>query len=164
MTETLSPVIEDITRRYLAVWSEPDPAVRRAAVAGLWAPDGVEFVDGKQFRGLDELDTRVAGAYAAFIGNGMYALTGGQDVSVHGDIAAFTVHLAEDDGEAGLDRPRLPGDRPRWPGPGGLPRRGEAAPARLRSPTARSGPPGRSSPGRAGGWSARAEALPGRAR
>jgi hypothetical protein len=99
MTETLSPAIEDITRRYLAVWSEPDPAARRAAVASLWAPDGVEFVDGKQFRGLDELDTRVAGAYAAFIGNGMYTLTGGQDVSAHGDIAAFTVHLAEDDGE-----------------------------------------------------------------
>jgi hypothetical protein len=29
----------------------------------------------------------------------MYTLTGGQDVSVHGDIAAFTVNLAEDDGE-----------------------------------------------------------------
>jgi hypothetical protein len=59
MTETTSSAITEITRKYLAVWSEPDPAVRRAAVAGLWAPDGVEFIDGIQFRGHDELDARV---------------------------------------------------------------------------------------------------------
>jgi len=100
MTATISPAMQDITRRYLAVWSEPDPAARRAAVAGLWAPDGVEYVDGKQYRGLDELEVRVAGAYDAFIGNHRYTLTGADDVSVHGDIATFTVHLAEDSGEA----------------------------------------------------------------
>jgi hypothetical protein len=99
MTETLSPAIEDITRRYLAVWSEPDPAARRAAVASLWAADGVEFIDGKQFRGEDELVGRVAGAYDAFVGSGRYTLTGGDDVSVHGDVAAFTVHLTEPGGQ-----------------------------------------------------------------
>ena len=100
MTETLSFAIEDITRRYLAVWSEPDPVARRAAVASLWAPGGVEFVDGMQFRGLDELDARVAHAYDAFIAGGQYALTGGQDLSVHGDMASFTIHLTETSGEA----------------------------------------------------------------
>ena len=100
MTATISPTAEDVIRRYVAVWSEPDPAARRAAVAGLWAPDGVEFIDGKQFRGLDELDTRVTGAYDAFIGNGKYTLTGAHDASAHGDIATFTVHLTEANGEA----------------------------------------------------------------
>jgi hypothetical protein len=100
MTATISPTTEDTIRRYLAVWSEPDPAARRATVASLWTPDGVEFIDGKQFRGLDELEVRVAGAYDAFIGNGKYTLTGADDVSVHGDIATFTVHLADDSGEA----------------------------------------------------------------
>ncbi len=100
MTATISPVTQDIIRRYLAVWSVPDPAARRAAVATLWTPDGVEFVDGKQFRGLDELEVRVADAYDAFIGNGRYALTGADDASVHGDIATFTVHLTDDSGEA----------------------------------------------------------------
>ena len=99
MAAKISPAIEDITRRYLAVWSEPDPAARRAAVASLWAPDGAEFIDGKQFRGLDELSVRVTGAYETFIGNEKYTLTGGQDVSVHGDMAAFTVHLTEPSGE-----------------------------------------------------------------
>ena len=102
MTETLSPAIDDITRRYLAVWSEPDPEARRAAVTALWAPDGVEFIDGKQFRGPDELVPRVARAYDAFMGSGQYTVTGGDDLSVHGDIAAFTVHLSE------------PGQEPAW--------------------------------------------------
>jgi ketosteroid isomerase-like protein len=97
---TISPATEDVIRRYVAVWSEPDPAARRAAVASLWAPDGVEFIDGKQFRGLDELETRVTGAYDAFIGNGKYTLTGAHDASAHGDIATFTVHLTEASGEA----------------------------------------------------------------
>jgi hypothetical protein len=100
MTQILIPAIDDITRRYLAVWSEPDPAARRAAVERLWAPDGVEFIDGKQFRGLDELVVRVTGAYDAFIGSGRFTLAGGDDVSVHGDVATFTVHLAEPSGAA----------------------------------------------------------------
>lgn len=95
MTETLSPAIHDLTRRYVAVWSEPDPAARRAAVTSLWAPDGAEFIDGKQFRGHDELTVRVAGAYDAFVGSGRFTLTGGDDVSAHGDVTAFTVHLAD---------------------------------------------------------------------
>ena len=100
MTATISPATKDVIRRYVAVWREPDPAARRAAVASLWAPDGVEFIDGKQFRGLDELDARVTGAYDAFIGNGKYTLTGAHDPSAHGDIATFTVHLTEVSGEA----------------------------------------------------------------
>jgi hypothetical protein len=40
MTATISPATEDVIRRYVAVWSEPDAAARRAAVTSLWAPDG----------------------------------------------------------------------------------------------------------------------------
>ena len=60
----------------------------------------VEFIDGTQFRGHEELDARVARAYEAFIGSGTYALTGGDDVTVHDDIVTFTVHLTEPSGEA----------------------------------------------------------------
>lgn len=101
MTETASSQITDITRDYIAMWSVPDPAARRAAIAALWAPDGVEFLDGVQFRGYDELEARVARAYDAFFGSGKYELTGGDDLTVHGDIAAFTVHLTEPGAEAG---------------------------------------------------------------
>ena len=59
MTETSELTTGQIADRYLAVLREPDPAARRAAVAALWAPDGVEYIDGGiKFRGHDGLDTR----------------------------------------------------------------------------------------------------------
>jgi hypothetical protein len=71
--------------RYPAAWSEPDPGARRAAIAGLWAPDGAEFVEGVQFRGHEELEARVAHAYQEFVA--------ADDVTCHGDIVIFTIQL-----------------------------------------------------------------------
>lgn len=100
MTETTELMSQQIADRYLAVWSEPDPAARRAAVASLWAPDAAEFVDGgTQFRGHDGLDTRVRGAYEQFVAGGDYAVTSAGDVTRHGDIVTFTVQLTAPDGE-----------------------------------------------------------------
>ncbi|MFL6072561.1 MAG: nuclear transport factor 2 family protein [Mycobacteriales bacterium] len=91
MTEMTHP--EELVRRYVAVWSEPDPDARRESVAALWADGGVEFVEGAQFRGHAELSERVAHAYEAFVGSGRYAVTSGDDVTTHGDIVTFTVQL-----------------------------------------------------------------------
>ena len=94
MTETSELTAGKIADRYLAVWSEPDPAA-------LWAPDGVEFIDGGiQFRGHDGLDTRVRGAYEQFVATGAYALTSAGDVARHDDIVTFTVQLTTPDGAA----------------------------------------------------------------
>ena len=65
MTETTKAAARTITDRYVAVWSEPDPQSRRAAIASLWERDGVEYVEGTQFRGHEELDARIAHAYDA---------------------------------------------------------------------------------------------------
>jgi len=99
-TETTELAASEIADRYLAVWSEPDPAKRRAAVVALWAPDGVEFVDGGvQHREHDGLDARVREAYEAFIATGEYALTSPGDVSSHDDIVTFTAQLTTPDRE-----------------------------------------------------------------
>jgi hypothetical protein len=82
-----------IAERYLAVWSEPDPASRRAAIAGLWAPDATEFIEGTRFHGHEELDTRVAGSYAEFVAGGRYAITAADDVRQHDDVVTFTIQL-----------------------------------------------------------------------
>src|SRR5215469_7139460 len=101
MTETSQLAAAEIADRYLAVWSEPDPAARRAAVAGLWAQDGVEFIDdGVQFRGHDGLDTRVRETYEQFVATGAYAITSAGDVARHDDIVTFTVQLTTPDGES----------------------------------------------------------------
>ena len=84
-----------ITARYLAVWSEPDPRARRAAIAGLWAPDGAEFVEGCRFRGHEELYARITGAYQEFVAGGRYAVTTANDAARHDDIVAFTIQLTD---------------------------------------------------------------------
>ncbi|WP_214414650.1 hypothetical protein [Sphaerisporangium fuscum] len=93
MTNTTEPDVDVIVRSYVAVWSEPDPEARRRAVAGLWAPDGVEFVEGARFRGHEELDARITEAYEQFVGSGDYIVTAAGDTAVHDDIVTFTVQL-----------------------------------------------------------------------
>jgi hypothetical protein len=99
MSQITEPSTAEIVARYVEVWSEPDPAARRASIADLWAPDGVEFVDGTQFRGPEELETRVAGAYRQFVASGRYVVTAADDVTRHDDIVTFTIQLTAPDGE-----------------------------------------------------------------
>lgn len=98
-THTTDP--GQLAARYLAVWSEPDPQRRRAAIAGLWAPDGIEFVEGVQFRGRDGLEARVAEAHEAFVTSGRFTVTSPGEVTVHDDIVTLTIQLT-----------RVGGDRP----------------------------------------------------
>jgi hypothetical protein len=97
--QTASAIASGIVDRYVAVWNEPDPATRRGAVASLWAPDGVEFLDGTQFRGHEELTARVARAYEAFVATGKYDVTMAGDATRHDDIVTFTAQLATSRGE-----------------------------------------------------------------
>lgn len=99
MTETTEVAARTITDRYLGVWSEPDAHARRTAVGSLWEPDGVEYVEGIQFRGHEELDGRIAHAYEEFVASGKYDVTMADDVRAHDDIITFTVQLSTREGE-----------------------------------------------------------------
>lgn len=99
MTQVSQPDTAQIVARYLAVWSEPDPVSRREAIAGLWAPDGAEFVEGTQFRGHEELGTRITTAYQEFVGSGRYAVTAASEVTRHDDIITLTIQLTAPGGE-----------------------------------------------------------------
>ncbi|MEV6005735.1 nuclear transport factor 2 family protein [Streptomyces sp. NPDC051976] len=86
--------VDRTVRRYVAVWSEPDAAARRSAVAELWTPDGVEFVEGARFRGHDGLMDRVSEAYTLFVASGDYHVTHDGHVTVHGDdMVVLTLQL-----------------------------------------------------------------------
>jgi hypothetical protein len=98
-TETTA--LAEIVDRYLAVWAVADAGARAEAVAELWSPDGVEYIDGKQYRGHAELTDRVAEAYEAFVGNGAYVATGGDDAARHGDLVVFTIRLDHAAGPVG---------------------------------------------------------------
>ena len=99
MTETTEVAARTIIDQYGAVWSEPDAQARRDAIGRLWEPDGVEYVEGIQFRGHEELDARIAHAYETFVAGGKYTLTMADDVSRHDDIITFSVQLSASEGE-----------------------------------------------------------------
>ncbi|MEU1729126.1 hypothetical protein [Nonomuraea sp. NPDC005692] len=91
--------IDAIVGRYVAVWNEADPVLRSAAIAALWAQDGVEFVESTQFRGLAELENRVEQAYKEFVAGRRYAVTSADDVLGHHDAITFTLQLTTEDGQ-----------------------------------------------------------------
>jgi hypothetical protein len=86
-----------ILDRYRAVWGEPDADARRAAIAQLWEPDGVEYVEGVQFRGYRELEDRIAHAYETFLASGQYVVTMADDAARHDDIITFTVQFSTEE-------------------------------------------------------------------
>jgi hypothetical protein len=87
-----------IVTRYLAVWNEPDPAVRRAAIEEIWLPDATEFVHEAHHHGYAELEARVNSPYQAFVASGKYSIEGAGDVTRHDDIVMFTVQLVTPEG------------------------------------------------------------------
>ena len=98
--QTMSANLRGIVDRYRAVWNEPDPVARRGAVAGLWAPDGIEYLEGGvRYQGHEELTDRVTRAYEAFVATGKYDVTSAGDAAQHGDIITFTAQLTTPDGE-----------------------------------------------------------------
>jgi hypothetical protein len=99
MPQITEPGTAEIVARYVTVWNEPVPESRRAAIAGLWAPDGAEFVEGTRFLGHEELDARIAGAYQEFVASGRYAVTAAGDVARHDDLVTFTIQLTAPGGE-----------------------------------------------------------------
>ncbi|MET8878841.1 hypothetical protein [Nocardia sp. NPDC004604] len=82
-----------VADRYTSIWNQPDALLRRQAVADLWVEDGVEYVEGARFEGLDELDTRIAHAYNEFVDSGRYRVTHAGDTGRHHDIVSFTIQL-----------------------------------------------------------------------
>jgi hypothetical protein len=82
--------LADFTKRWFALWTEADPQARTRQVADLWATNGAQvLVDPPQemreaatalafpvprleVRGHDEIDRRVARAYAMFVEPGEY--------------------------------------------------------------------------------------------
>jgi hypothetical protein len=85
--------LRELADRYVAVWNEPDPDVRRDLIRSLWAPHGAQVLvdppeevraaaDRLQFRvppfevhGYGALDARVTRAYEMFVESGEYVFT-----------------------------------------------------------------------------------------
>jgi hypothetical protein len=102
----------DLADRYVAVWNEPSPAARRAAVSALWAEDGVhvlqppeeavraaadlDIVPIFQASGHDELTARVARAYEEFVATGRMTFRRRGDVARVHDVVRLSWEAVSD--------------------------------------------------------------------
>jgi len=64
------PELDAFAERYVAVWNEPDPVVRRRLVEELWVPNGANFTKSNEWRGYEALEARVRGAHEKWVRDG----------------------------------------------------------------------------------------------
>ncbi|HEY1670981.1 MAG TPA: nuclear transport factor 2 family protein [Trebonia sp.] len=64
--------IDEFAARYVAVWNEPDEAVRDAAVARLWRADARACTAANEYVGLDAITERITAAYEKFVAGHCY--------------------------------------------------------------------------------------------
>jgi hypothetical protein len=93
--------------RYIALWIEPDNALRREAVENLWAVDGAHvlhppvairevaaslgFAAGSlRACGHDAIETRVGRSYEEFVASGEYTFRSRQDAVRLDDVVKFS--------------------------------------------------------------------------
>ena len=96
----------DFVDRYVAVWHEPDPDRRRAAVEAIWSPDAIHLTETIEARGTDEITARVGRAYDKFVKDGEYTFRSRGDVHAHHDTITFHWEMVDTAGTlagAGLD-------------------------------------------------------------
>jgi hypothetical protein len=97
---------EHLVQRYVAMWTEPDPATRRKSIEALWTEDGAlvlhppaEIRDAAaalgfahatlDARGYDEIEARATCAYDEFVAPGEYTFqASGPAVRLH-DVVKF---------------------------------------------------------------------------
>ena len=85
--------VSDLVAQYLETWNETDPAARRKAIDGLWAPDGVYTDPIATAEGRDQVDATIAAVQGQFPG---LAFTLAGPVDAHHNIARFTWNLGDE--------------------------------------------------------------------
>jgi hypothetical protein len=81
--------IADVVNRYVAVWNESDPHVRRQSISELWAPDGATYHRFIDARGREAVEARVAGSWVKWVQTNGYVFRSRQNVRAHHDVVAF---------------------------------------------------------------------------
>ena len=85
--------VSELVAQYLETWNETDPAARRKAIDGLWAPDGVYTDPIATAEGRDQIDATIAAVQGQFPG---LAFTLAGPVDAHHDTARFTWSLGDE--------------------------------------------------------------------
>ena len=112
--------LEALVDRYLALWQDPDPQARRAAIAEVFSEDIAHFTETREVHGLEEMADRVTDSYRAWVEPGKYVFRSAKNATGHhgavrfnwemvpiggGDVAAvgFDFVLLNEEGRICLD-------------------------------------------------------------
>lgn len=81
--------LNDLARRYIAVWNEPHADLRRVAIGELFAPDAVHYTPTREVHGRAELEARITGAYEQWVEPGVYTFRAVPNANGHHDAVRF---------------------------------------------------------------------------
>ncbi len=106
---------QELVRRYVTAWNEPDAGRRRAAIQGLWAEDGAHVLQPPreigeaaaavgfpaatlQARGHDALEIRLRTAYEEFVAPGKFTFRARDNAERLADVVKFNWEMISTDG------------------------------------------------------------------
>ncbi len=101
----------DLAERYIALWNEPDPGVRRKLIQDVWAPGGAQILEPPEAvrdaatslafeappleaHGHEALEARVTRAYEMFIAPGEFVFRARGTASRLHDVVSFAWEMA----------------------------------------------------------------------
>jgi hypothetical protein len=73
----------EFVARYIAIWNEPDEALRKSLIAQLWADDGAHFTPTTEARGHDAIAARIARAFERFVQPGEFRFRALDNIDAH---------------------------------------------------------------------------------
>jgi len=86
---------QQLADRYAAVWNEADDNARRVAIAGLFTPDGVHYVNTREARGHAALEDRVTGAYEKNVRDGGHLFRAQRNAQSLRNVVTFNWEMIE---------------------------------------------------------------------
>jgi hypothetical protein len=88
----------EFTDRYVSLWNEPAPELRRELITELWAENGANYTASFEYHGYQELEARVTGAYEKFVGGGDYRFRSLNNAAGHHNAVRFNWEMVGADG------------------------------------------------------------------
>ncbi|THA78969.1 nuclear transport factor 2 family protein [Streptomyces sp. A0642] len=95
MSTVGTEALDALAHRYIAMWNEPDPDLRRALVDGLFAPACVHFTPTREVRGRADMLERVRDAHAQWVAPGKHHFRAVPGADGHHGAVRFTWEMAD---------------------------------------------------------------------
>lgn len=90
--------VNELAERYVAVWNEPDPALRRDQIRSLWSEDGTNITPSLRAQGHAELADRIATAHDKWVRAEGMTFRSSNNAAGHHHVVKFNWQMLPADG------------------------------------------------------------------